>query len=489
MFKLKQPQMTSKITILVFCFSLIGSTIFSQETWSLEKCITHAQNNSLTIKRSQLNVSNAELTEKGNKLERLPFLNASTSASYQFGRTIDPSTNIFRTRSIGTNNISVNAGITLFDGFRINNNIKQAKLDLAAGKADLEDANLTIAVNVAAAYLNILFAEDQIINARNRLRQTQDQLNQTDKLIQAGSLPETDRLQILAQAATDEQSLITQENTVEISYLNLKNLLQLSPDFDLKIEHPDLTTPDISLDVFTFEGIYQQSLLTQPIIKANDLRMKSAFLDEKIARTGMIPTITAFGNIRTDAATMVRDFNNPITDNAFLELGQESPFQVGGVDVLVAPYNVKGIEYPNRSYVDQINDNFGQSVGVSMSIPIYNNSRNRIAVERARLNVINTEITNEETKQQLKADVMRAITDAKAAKKQLDAAQKSLNALEANFSNNERKYKLGAINTFEYTSSKNQLDQARVDHTIAKYDYIYKLKIVDYYRGEKITLK
>ncbi len=485
--------MSTKITILVFCFSLIGSTIFSQEIWSLEKCITQAQNNSLTIKRSQLNVSQAKLTEKGNKRERLPNFNASTSGGYQWGRTIDPSTNVFRRRTIGTNNISVNAGIILFDGFRINNNIKQAQLDLAAGQADLEDANLTIAVNVAAAYLNILFAEDQLVNANNRLKQSQDQLRQTDRLIQAGTLPENDRLQLEAQIAIDEQTAILQENTLEISYLNLKNLLLLSLDYDLKIERPEIGVPDVSPEEFTFDELYQQSLQTQPIIKANDLRMQSALIDEKIAKTGMIPTLSAFGNIRSDAATMVTDFNNPNKENAEEVPGTPQKFQVSqnGVvtDVEIAPYVETGVVYPNRSYLDQINDNFGQSVGVTLSIPIYNNSRNKIAVERARLNVINTEITNEETKQQLRAEVMRAITDAKAAKKQLDAAQKSLAALEANYSNNEKRYKLGAINTFEFTSSKNQLDQARVDHTIAKYDYIYKLKIVDFYRGEKITLK
>ncbi len=481
--------MSTKITILLFCFSLIGSSLYSQEIWSLEKCITQAQNNSLNIKRSQLNVSQAELTEKGSKLERLPYINASTAGGYQWGRTIDPSTNIFRSREIGTNNISLNAGIVLFDGFRINNNIKQAKLDLAAGKADLEDANLTIAVNVAGAYLSVLFAEDQLVNANNRLKQSQDQLRQTDRLIQAGSLPENDRLQLVAQIAIDEQAVIAQENNVDLTYLSLKNLLELSPDYDLQIEHPDIAVPDIPLEIFTFDDVYQQSLQTQPIIKANDLRMQSALIEEKIVKTGMIPTLTANGNIRTDASTMVSDINNPNLDNTYYELGEALPYQVNGTDVLVAQYNLKGVEFPERSYVDQLNDNFGQSVSISLSIPIYNNGRNKIAVERARLNVINTEITNKQTKHQLKADVMRAITDAKAAKKQLDAAQKSLDALEANYSNNEKRFNLGAINTFEFTSSKNQLDQAKVDQTIAKYDYLYKLKIVDYYRGEKITLK
>ena len=317
--------MSSKITVLIFCFSLLGSTIFAQEIWSLEKCVIQAQNNSLTIKRSQLNVSQAQLTEKGSKFERLPYLNASVSGGWQFGRTIDPSTNIFRSRDIGTNNISISTGIIIFDGFRINNNnIKQAKLDLAAGKADLEDANLTIAVNVAAAYINILFAEDQLVNGQNRLEQSIDQLEQTDRLIQAGTLPENDRLQLVAQIATDEQFLITQQNTVDITYLNLKNLLELEPDYDLIIEHPDLSTPDASIEVFTFDALYQQSLQTQPIIRANDLRYESALYDEKIAKSGMTPTLTAFGNIRSDIATDVTDFSNPNLDN-FLRVGRRGP--------------------------------------------------------------------------------------------------------------------------------------------------------------------
>lgn len=481
--------MTSKITLLLLCFFLSTNTIFSQEIWSLEKCILQAQNNSLNVKRSQLNITQAELNKKGSQLERLPYVNASTLGGYQWGRTIDPSTNIFRTRTIGTNNISINAGIVLFDGFRIHNNVKQAQLDISAGQADLEDAKLTIAVNVAAAYINVLFAEEQLVNANNRLEQSNNQLRQTDKLIQAGSLPENERLQILAQIAVDEQAVISQENNVEFSYLSLKNLLELSPDYDLRIEHPELEVPDESPEMFVFNEIYQRSLQTQPIIRANELRMKSALYGEKIARSGMIPTLTAFGNLRTDAATMVPDVNKPNTDNATLELGPASLYRVGNNDVLVSQYMLTGVEFPDRSYVDQLSDNFGQSVGISLSIPIYNNSRNKIAVERARLNVINSEITAEQTKQQLKADVMRAITDAKAAKKQLDAAEKSLQAFEVNFTNNEKRYALGAINTFEMTTSKNQLDQAKIDFTIAKYDYIYKLKIVDFYRGEKIQLR
>ena len=481
--------MSSKITILIVCFTLIGSTIFAQEIWSLEKCIEHAQNNSLLIKRSQLNVSNAELTEKVSKHERLPFLNASVSGGYNWGRTIDPSTNVFRNRTIGSNNISINAGIVLFNGFRINNNVKQAQYDLAAGQADLDDTNLTIAVNVAAAYLNILFAEDQLVNANNILKQSKDQLAQTDRLIQAGTLPENDRLQLVAQIATNEQTAILQENTVEISYLELKNLLQLSPDYELVIERPDIMVPDVAPETFTFQELYQQSLQTQPIIKANDFRMQSALLDEKIAKTAMIPRLTAFGNIRSDAATMVSDFNNPNFDNAYTELGEPQDVIIDDEAATIAQYEVKGVVFPELSYIDQINNNFGQSVGLTLSIPIYNNSVNKIAVERARLNVINTEIDNEQTKRQLQTDVMRAIADVKAAKKQLNATEKSLEAQEANYANNQKRYDLGAINTFEFTTSKNQLDQARVDYTIAKYDYIYKLKIVDYYRGEKITFK
>ena len=248
------------ILVLVFSFSLQA-----QEIWSLEKCIDYARENSITMKQADVSIENAKLTEKQSRMERMPTLNATASGGYSFGRTIDPTTNTFERLSRGTNGFSVTAGYTVFNGGRIKNTIEQSKLDLEAQKAETADIANDIALNVAVAYINILFSQEQLANAQKRLYQTQQQLEQTDRLILAGSLPENERLQILAQIAQDEQQVITQGNNVRINYLNLKNLLQLDPDFDLQVVSPDeIPIPtDVDPNSFDFRTVYNVALQKQ----------------------------------------------------------------------------------------------------------------------------------------------------------------------------------------------------------------------------------
>lgn len=472
----------------ILCICMFAA-LNAQESWSLEKCISHAQQNSLTMKQAEIGVENANLTEKLNKMERMPSLNADISGGYAFGRTINPITNSFQSISRGSNGFNLSAGYTIFNGGRIHNSIKQSQLDVAAQKAERQNIANSIALNVAAAYINVLFAEEQLSNAQTRLQQTQQQLKQTDRLIQAGTLPENDRLQILAQIAQDEQQVIAQENNVSIGYLNLKNLLLLEPDFDLQIVTlDDVPIPeDANPELYTLGDIYGKALQNQPIIHAGELRIQSANLDVSIARSGLLPSVGFFGNIRTDFATEVPDPTN-IIDQGITILTPPQAVEINGNPSTIAFEQVVGRELADRTYFDQLNDNFGQSVGVSVTIPIYNRHRNKINIERARLGIINAEVTLEQSKQTLKADVQRAIADAKAAKKQLDAAQKSVNALETAYENTKRRFDLGAANTFEFTSAKNQVDLAKVDLTIARFDYLYRLKIVDFYQGKRITL-
>ncbi len=475
------------LTTILFAGTLMISN--AQETWSLEKCIQYAQQNSLTMKQAEVGVENTRLTQKQNKMERMPSVNGDISGGYSFGRTIDPTTNTFRSQSRGTNGFGLGANVTLYNGGRINNSIEQSKIDVAAQKAETEDIANDISLSVAGAYLNILFSEEQLTNAKTRLAQTNEQLEQTNRLIQAGTLPENERLQILAQIAQDEQQVVLQENNVVINYLSLKNILQLEPDYDLKVQDPgDIPIPtDAAPELFKLTEIYNIALQNQPIIRAGELRIQSAGLDIDIAKSGKLPSVSLFGNLRTDYATGIPDFNN-VKDQGTLGLSPGQNVQINGIDGSLAFYQVSGTTFGNRSYGDLLNENFGQSVGVSVNIPIYNKHRNEINMERARLGIISAEVGLEQNKQQLKADIQRAIADAKAAKKQLEAAEKTINALQAAYENTEKKFNLGAANTFEYTSAKNQVDLSRVDYIVSKYDYLYKLKIVDFYYGKKITL-
>lgn len=443
--------MLRKTTLLMLCALTFSLPAFAQEAWSLQKCIEHARQNNLALRQSQIAVSQAELTEKGSRMARMPSVSASTNFGFQYGRNIDPTTNDFINTRIGFNNWNVNANATIFNGGAINNGIKQSKYDLVAAKEDANTQFQSIALQMASAYLNILLAKEQVTIAQRAIDQTEEQLTTIDKRIDAGTVPKADRLDILAQIARNEQTLIQAENSVAINYLTLKNILELEPDYDLEIIIPDgLMEVQENVEVMDLPTVFNQAMNTQASIKASEARMKSAELGVPIAKANLIPNVVAFAGLDTR-------FSNA-------SLFQSDPF------------------------FDQLDNNFGQNLGIQINIPIYNRHRNSIGIERAELDIINAEVQNKQAKQQLKADVQTAIANARAAKLELAASQRSLEAANAAFDNAQKRYDLGAINTLELTTAKTNLDTAELNVARAKYDYIFRLKIIDFYMGKNLNL-
>lgn len=483
--------MYKNLTLIFFTCILMSSACFAQETWSLEKCIRYAWENNISIKGAEINVADNRLIEKGNRYSRLPSINGSISGSYQFGRTIDPVTNQFNSLSIGANRIGLDAGVTIYNGSRISNTIKQASYNLQASMYDLAQMKNDISLNIASSYLNILFAEEQLEAAKKRKELTESQLTQVDQLIRAGARPENARLEILAAMARNDQDIIAQENAVENGILNLKNLLLLEPNKNIQIEKPQLIViePEDNPDILKFNELYNSSISNQPFVKADENRLKSAELGKDIARSGLMPRLTAFAGMNTNYSTRGQRFDGTVDDvlatqPAFID---ETPTTPIIPITLLIPQAIPGRE--DNPYGNQLNENFGQNVGLSLSIPIYNNHQNLVNIDRAELNIIRNQLTAQTNKQNLKNDIQTALSNARAAKRTLAASNRTVEASQAAFQNSEKQFQLGTINTFEYATAKNNLDQAEVDLIIAKYDYLFKLKVLDFYQGKKLELK
>ena len=339
---------------------------------------------------------------------------------------------------------------------------------------------------MAQAYLQILLDEESLANANKRLEQTQSQLDQTEKLIQAGTRPQSERLEIMAQVARDEQTIVSQQNSVDISYLNLKQLLELKPDYNLKVEKSTIIIPaSANPEAYTLDAVYNKALGNQAMVRRDQLNVESAEMGIDIAKASRLPSVRFFANINSFYSNQVQELLNEGT-TAF---GEPTPAIINNANASVQFPTIVGQEFGKRSYLNQLNDNFGQSLGVSINIPIYNQNQTNIAIERAKLNVLNNRITSQQNKQQLKTDIQMAIANSRANKKQFEASEKSVAALRDAYSNTEKRYQLGAVNTFEFTTAKNNLDQAEVDLIIAKYNYLYSLKVVDFYQGKKISLR
>lgn len=472
--------------ILVLCLLLLGPYFLVAQApdnkWSLEECITYAQDNNLTIKQAQYNIANAQLNVQQSKLNRFPSVSGSVSAGNQYGRTIDPVTNSFETQTIGFNSYTLSGGITLFNGNVINNTVKQNKLNLEAAKLDASAAANDIGLSIAVAYLNILLSEELLTNAERRLELSQEQLNQINKQIEAGVLPEAAKYDVLAQVALDQQSVVDARNAVAINLLTLQQFMLLEPNAEFDIVRPDLNIDLNNLNTdFQVNEVYTQALSNQPQVLAADRRAESAELGIAVAKGALYPSLNLFGSLSTNYSSLGRTILGSET------VTSSQTFRIGGAPVEVEFDNIVPIVGKNP-YFDQIEENFGQSVGMSLQIPIFSNGRNRINVERAQIGLLNSQAGNLQVRQQLKANIQRAITDTQSSAKSLEAAQQALEAAEIALNNAQKRFEIGSINNFEFTTARNNFDRATADFTRARYQYLFNLKTVEFYQGKGLSL-
>lgn len=480
---MKQFVQPIHLALLLLAF---GTSLSAQETWSLERCVTYAQDANFTVQQARANVKVAILSEKQAKANRLPNVSINSNVGEQFGRTIDPTTNQFNTTGIAYNSMSLNASIPLFNGGQIHHLVKQSNWDAQASIADAEQTANTLALQVAQAYLSILLTTEQLESANRRVVQSQRQLEVTMKLIDAGTVPVADKFNIQAQIAREEQAAVAAQNSVEMAYLNLKQLLQLEPDFDLVIERPIITIPaDANPENYSLQPVYEAALQTQPNVQAAAFRIKSAEEAVPLAKSDYFPSIALFGSLSSNYSSQARDFSN----GTVVGEGFSDPVIVLlGTQEVEIRQKFKEYDYPKTPYFTQLDQNFGQGVGLQLSIPIYQNGRTRLNVERARLGVVNARLQENQTRQQLKNDIQTAIANARSARKQLDAAQRTFEAMQMAFGNTEKRHQLGAVNTLELTTAKTNLDNAENDVIVARYDYLFKLKILDFYQGKELKL-
>ncbi len=470
-------------SIILLLLTGLSTQVMAQQKWTLQKCIQYAQDNGLDIKRAELNVQDAVYLEKLAEQERLPNLNGSAGGGLSFGRRIDPFSNLPVTQKLGYNSIALSTNVNIYNGGRIKNTIKQRGIDKAAAKADYEQSGQNIALDVAVAYLNILLAEDQLENSKNQFSLSQTQLEQTDKLIKAGARPAADLLDIKAQIAQDEQLIVSRENDVALAYLNLKQLLELEPDKPFGISRPEITVPeDADPEGFTLNKVYQKAVNNQPGIQAGELRVEAAKVGIDISKADRLPRLSGFAEISSNYSSLAQRGTGVLSE---ILIPQEVIFNSQST-TFEFKQEIEGRE--DTPYFNQLADNFGQVVGLNLSIPIYNRGQVKTNIQRAELALKTSQINDQAQKQQLKENIQRAIADARAGKKNYDAALQTEEALEIAYNNTDKKFKLGASNTLEFTTAKNRLEQAKVSTIIAKYDYLFKLKVVDFYMGKKIVL-
>jgi outer membrane protein len=466
------------VLTLVLSIPALG---IAQKTWTLKECIDYGLENSLNIRQAAIAEKYADINLKSARQGRLPSLSAASSLTYSFGRTIDPVTNDFVSESFLANGVSLSSGVVLFNGLRVNNSIRKSKLDKQASVEDTRQWKRDIAMTIATGYMTILFASENLENARLQLKSTRDQLEKIGMLVDAGARPVSDRYDMEAQLALDEQNLVRMENDLSRAYLDLENLIRYEGEEPLVISVPsveglELTDPD----QWELEELYMASLNHQPSIAAGELRLESARLDKKIAQSAFYPSLGVGGSLSTNYSDQSVDIDGYSTETITQTvLLNNNPVEIG--------FQQQVPNFVEVSYGKQLRDNFGFGAGLQLNIPIYSNYQNRANVARSKLNIESVEVSNEQEKQQLKSSIQQALSNASSAKKQLVASRKSAEALEIAFRNAEKRFELGQISSYDFLNVKDRYDNAKTTLLIARYDFIFSLKVIDFYTGSPLN--
>ncbi|MGB0368255.1 MAG: TolC family protein [Flavobacteriales bacterium] len=439
--------------LVVFTLLLAGwNTSFAQDEnkWSLERCISYAIENNIQIKQSALQKESARLDKTQSLAQLFPSLNASTGFNTNFGRNIDLATNTYVNEQTNSNSFYLGSNIPLFNGFRQLNGFKQSQIDLIAAGHDLQGLTNDIVMNLATAFMQVMFNEELLLVAQEQLDVTAEQLARTQKLVDAGSLPAGNVFDVEAQVASNELQVINMENALSASVLTLKQMLNLNASESFRIERPEVDVPLDGIGAKTVGTVYDHALNNWPKIKSRESKLESARKGEKIAFASYTPTLSGSASISTRYSSA-----------SFL--GDPDP------------------------YGTQLDQNLGQSIGLSLNIPIFNALQSRTAVKKSHLNRINAELLLQDEKNKLYSSVQQAYNDAQAAKRQFDASDKSVSATVRAFEYAEQRYEVGMMNSLEFNTASNNLTRAKSELLRSKFDYIFKMKVLDFYQGKPIT--
>ncbi len=480
--------MKKQIVLILALIFVISTGTMAQDAkiWDLEKCIDYAYNNNLNIKLTDLSRKDVEARLRKSKLSRIPSLNFNLFNSWRWGRSIDPTTNRFVNQRINSNGLNGSSSVILYNGNRQVNAIRQGKKDLEAGYYDVEKSKNDIALQVVGAYLNVIFAREQLDNAETQLKTTRTQVDNTKKLVDAGSLPMTNLLDVKAQEASNEVDVINAENEIDLALLQLKQLLQIPASESFDIVTPEFDPKDYKMVLYPVDEVYQRALATQPEIKSSELKIESADYGVRLARGGHIPVLSVNGQMFTNYSS-VQDRERIVADDSGGTPVTIPPSPIGmlGNDPTQVVYSFPRTIYtrPNYPYTDQWLDNRSWSVGINIGIPVFNGYLTKTNIQRARIMKENAEINAENTRNILRQTIERAYNDAEAAVKIYEAARRQVDALQESFRATERSYNLGAKSFVDYQVASSNLFRAKSDLTRAKFDYIFKLKILDFYLG------
>jgi len=414
-------------------------------TWTLEKCINYALTRNIQVRKSELSTQQNLINAEQAKAQRFPSVSASVGQNFNWSKNKSNGGSEF-TVTNGTN-YSVNSGITIFNASRLTDLIKQANLSIEGGKYSLETTKESISLSILNAYLQILYAEELVNNSEKQIESTTSQLNLAEERLALQAISQSDYAQVKSQLASEKLTLANAQSQLAISKVTLEQFMELPVAGNFLIEHPNLAERLNQNRIPDVKAVYEKALAIKPQIKNAAVNKEIALYDEKIARASLYPTLSA---------------------NAGISAGYSS---VGTND-----------------YFTQVNDAIYPSVGLSLSIPIYQRRQARTNIASAKISYQNAELSEIDTKNSLRKNIEQACQDVSSAQIKYEASKENYAATLEAANLSDEKFKQGVINSVDYLVSKTNLIVAESELLQSKYNLIVSYKIMDYYLGIPLSL-
>lgn len=480
--------MMRKLLLLIGLIALLLPAT-AQEKWNLRQCVEYALANNVSVKQGDVQARISLLNYNQNKLQRYPTANLSGNVGLSSGRNVDPSTNAVVRDPILFSGVNFNTSVLVYNFSGLKNLIEAGRLEWQAALANVETVKNNIALNVAGAYLQVLLSQEQANVAAVTMQQSQQNRVNIRRRVDVGTLPELNFLEADAQAARDSATYVTARATVQQNILLLKAVMNLDAAAPFAVELPPVDQiPVEPIAELQPEMVYNLALQNLPQQKVNDIRIQQWQFLIKSARAQMYPSITAFGGMSTQYAK-VKLFRPGVP----VLLPTTSPTGAF-VDVNGTKYDVL-VQDVSRTFTsfrvpfgEQFSDNFGQNVGLSLSIPLFNNGTARTAWKRNQLNLENQQLQKQLDNQTLKQDIYRAYTDAVAALERFNASSKTIQTAERAFEFSQKRFDIGLQSTIEYLTNQNNLFRARIERLQAQVEYVFRLKVLEFYKGQGVKL-
>ena len=413
--------------------------------WTLEKCIKYALEHNIQIRKSELTNQRYQYYADQAKAQRFPSVNASVSQNFNWSKSTTEGESGYS--GVNGSNVSVNSGVTVFNASKLTNQIKQAELDIQGGQYSLETTKESISLSILDAYLQVLYAEEQVKNSEKQIESTASQLNLASERLAMQVISRADYAQVKSQLATEKLNLANSGSQLAIAKVNLEQLMELPVSDDFNIAHPDLQEMVNQKRMPDVKSVFEAALAIKPQIKNAAVNKEIAAIDKKIAKADYFPTLSASAGLGTS-------YSNQFTD----------------------------------PYFDQINNGISPSMGLSLSIPIYQRKQVKTNVAVAQIGYQDAELTEINTKNELRKNIEQACLDVRSAQVEYEANLENFQATGESAALSDEKFRQGIINSVDYLVSKTNLIVAESQLLQSRFNLIYSYKVLDFYAGIPISL-